>query len=100
MLQVLVWDVRSPGSPQHVCATPAGAGVLRLALGPWGDVLAVSTVKGLHCLELFDLGAPMSSIAATFPLARPYSDIAFNAVTHNLYAGSASGAVHVYARLA
>jgi len=37
--------------------------VLKIAPGPWGDVLAVSSSKGLHCLELFDFGAGMSNIA-------------------------------------
>jgi hypothetical protein len=63
VLQVLLWDIRSGGSPLRSATAPGGAGVLKIAPGPWGDVLAVSSSKGLHCLELFDFGAGMSNIA-------------------------------------
>jgi WD40 repeat protein len=96
---VLLWDLRSPGSPLHTATTPGGAGVLKIAPGPWGDILAVATEKGLHCLELFDFGAPMANIAP-YPLPKPFTDIVFNTVTHDLYAGSSNGSVQVFARLA
>lgn len=78
---------------------PGGAAVLRIAPGPWGDILAVASQAGLHCLELFDFGAPMADITPG-PLARPFSDIVFNSVTHDLYAGSSNGSVQVFSRLA
>ncbi|KAF8060010.1 hypothetical protein HT031_004948 [Scenedesmus sp. PABB004] len=90
--RVLLWDSRAGGAALHAAAAPGGAGVSRIAVGPWGDVVAVSTPRGLHCLELFDFGAPMTHIAP-WPLPRGFTDVAFNAVTHDLYAGDASGAV-------
>lgn len=96
---ILLWDLRSPGSPLHSATAPGGAGVLKIAPGPWGDVLAVATAKGLHCLELFDFEAPMANIAP-YPLPRPFTDIVFNMVTHDLYAGSSNGSIQVFSRMA
>ncbi|WIA13470.1 hypothetical protein OEZ85_007049 [Tetradesmus obliquus] len=96
---VLLWDLRRPGSPLHTATAPGGVAVLRIAPGPWGDILAVASQAGLHCLELFDFGAPMADITPG-PLARPFSDIVFNSVTHDLYAGSSNGSVQVFSRLA
>lgn len=97
ILQVMLWDLRYPSGPLFTKRTPSNAGVLKIAPGPWGDVMAVSTAKGLHCVELFDFDAPMSNIAA-FPLQRPFSDVVFNAVTHDLYAGTPGGSVSVFSR--
>lgn len=96
---VLLWDLRHTASPVYTQRTPGGAGVLRIAPGPWGDVVAVSTAKGLHCVELFDFDAPMSNVA-DFPLQRPFTGLVFNAVTHDLYAGTTSGSVSVFSRRA
>lgn len=97
--QVMLWDLRYPSGPLFTQRTPGNAGVLRIAPGPWGDVMAVSTSKGLHCVELFDFDAPMTNIAP-FPLQRPFTDLVFNAVTHDLYAGTTSGSISVFSRRA
>jgi hypothetical protein len=96
---VLLWDLRKPSSPLFINRAPGGSPVLRIAPGPWGDMLAVSTSTGLHSLELFDFDAPMANIAP-YPCQRPYIDLAFSSVTHDLYAAHASGAIHVYFRRA
>jgi hypothetical protein len=98
--QVLLWDMRRPASPLFTSHAPGGAPVLQLAQGPWGDMLAVATSTGLHSVELFDFDAPMANIAAQLPLERPYYDLAFSSVTHDLYAAHSSGAIHVYCRRA
>jgi hypothetical protein len=95
----MLWDLRQPAGPLYTQRTPGNAGVLRIAAGPWGDVMAVSTAKGLHCVELFDFDAPMTNIAA-FPLQRPFTDLVFNAVTHDLYAGNSTGSISVFSRRA
>lgn len=94
---VLLWDLRSPSSPLYKATAPGAAAVLKIAAGPWGDVLAVSTAKGLHCLELFEFEAPMTNIAA-YPLQRPFTEIMFNTKTHDLYAGCSDGAIKVFSR--
>jgi hypothetical protein len=98
-VQVMLWDLRNPSGPLYTQRAPGGAAVLKIAPGPWGDVMAVGTAKGLHCVELFDFDAPMTNIA-DYPLARPYTDVVFNAVTHDLYASTPTGSIHVYSRRA
>ena len=98
-LQVMLWDLRYPHGPLFTQRPPAAAPVLKIAPGPWGDVMAVATTKGLHCVELFDFDAPMSNIAA-FPLQQPFTDLVFNAVSHDLYAGTRTGALTVFSRRA
>lgn len=94
--QVLLWDPRRPQSP-YAAATPDGAPALRLAPSPFGDCLAVSTNRGLHAVDLID-GSASTQPIAPFPLPRPYSDIAWNAGTGELYAAMHSGAVAVFGR--
>lgn len=97
--QVMLWDLRYTSGPIFTQRTPGNAGVMHIAPGPWGDVMAVATTKGLHCVELFDFDSPMSNIA-DFPLQRPYTGLVFNAVTHDLYAGTMNGAISVFSRRA
>ncbi|KAI8476077.1 MAG: WD40-repeat-containing domain protein [Monoraphidium minutum] len=94
--RVLLWDPRRPASPYSVI-TPDGAPALRLAPSPFGDCLAVSTNRGLHCIDLIDGDHGVSPIAP-FPLDRPYADITWNAGTGELYAAGHAGSIAVFAR--
>jgi hypothetical protein len=93
---VLLWDPRRPESP-YSAVMPDGAPVLRLAPSPYGDCLAVSTNRGLHAVDLVD-GALGVAPIAPFPLHRPFSDIAWNAGTGELYASAHNGSVAVFTR--
>lgn len=94
--KVLLWDPRRPYSPTSVI-NPDGSPALRLSPSPYGDCLAVSTNRGLHCVDLVD-GAHTVAPVAPFPLQRPFSDIAWNAGTGELYASSHTGSVCVFMR--
>ena len=93
---MLLWDPRRPSSP-YVTLVPDASPALRLAPSPFGDCLAVSTNRGLHCIDLVD-GAHTTAPVAPFPLSRPFMDISWNAGTSELYAGCATGSVSVFAR--
>jgi WD40 repeat protein len=94
---LLLWDLRAPGTPLEMNAAPGSAPVLRIARGPWGDVIAVSTPGALLALDAFDWSAPMAEVAPPSG-GRPFTDLVFNAATHNLYAGTTSGTVQVFKR--
>lgn len=91
---VAVWDLRNTVRPRNV-VIPDGTRVDHMAASHLGDAVAVSTAKGLFCIDVLDPLCPAVAIAPQ-GLPCPVTALAWNSATSEVAAGGADGCVRVY----
>lgn len=97
---IFLWDIRNSITPVFQ-VTPDAKPVVQMAASPKQEALAVTTRKGLYCLELSGPGGVNSVLSPLTPLppAGPCTDMKWNAKTRQIYCSGVDGAISVFGKV-
>ncbi len=97
---ICLWDIRSNGAPVYQ-VVPDTKPVIRMAASPKREALAITTRKGLYCLELSGPGGVNSVLSPLTPLppAGPCTDMKWNEKTRQIYCAGVDGAITVFGKV-
>ena len=97
---IFLWDIRNSSTPVFQ-VIPDTKPVLQMAASPKQEALAVTTRKGLYCLELSGPGGANSVLSPLTPLppAGPCTDMKWNAKTRQIYCSGVDGAISVFGKV-
>jgi WD40 repeat protein len=98
---IYLWDIRNSSSTPVFQVIPDTKPVVQVAASPKQEVLAVTTRKGLYCLELSSPGGANSVLSPLIPLppAGPCTDMKWNAKTRQIYCSGVDGAINVFGKV-
>eukprot|EP00245_Coleochaete_scutata_P012141 TRINITY_DN4672_c0_g1_i1.p1 TRINITY_DN4672_c0_g1~~TRINITY_DN4672_c0_g1_i1.p1 ORF type:complete len:158 (-),score=20.16 TRINITY_DN4672_c0_g1_i1:162-614(-) len=96
---VQLWDIRQGTSaPPIRTMVPDGKPVVAMAASPLRDALAVSTLKGLYCLELAGTSGALLKPLTPLPPCGPCLELKWNDVTQEIYVCGTDGTLTVYSK--
>lgn len=87
--RLMVWDVRNPGAGPLKFAVPDGSPIVRMALSPFADAVAVATTGGIYSVDLLEPACSATPIVKE--IKSPVTALTYNAATSEIVTAGGGG---------